>query len=205
MMATIDAQPDALANVYAHALMEMAEAKGGRAEAESCLGELEELMELGRSMPKFGEFMRSQAIPGSQRSAMLERVLKGRVSDLVLRFLLVVNKKGRLGHIGAIVAAFDALVQKKFGRVEVDVYTASPVSPEELRAIRERLQQAIGREAIVHPYTDNLMLGGIKIQIGDRLIDGSLATQLRRMKGQLMDSGLSELRGRVDRVVDDRA
>jgi len=203
-MATIDAQPDALAGVYARALMELAEAKGGREEIESVLGQLEDLTEMARAMPQFGEFMRSQAIPASQRSASLEKMLKGRVSDLVLRFILVVNEKGRLGHFGAIVASFDSLVQHKFGRVEVDVYTASPVSPEELRAIRERLQQAIGRETIVHPYTDNTMLGGVKIQIGDRLIDGSLATQLRKMKDQLSTTGLGELRSRVDRVVDDR-
>jgi F-type H+-transporting ATPase subunit delta len=188
-MATIDAQPDALAGVYARALMELAEAKGGREEIESVLGQLEDLTEMARAMPQFGEFMRSQAIPASQRAASLEKMLKGRVSDLVLRFILVVNEKGRLGHFGAIVASFDSLVQHKFGRVEVDVYTASPVSPEELRAIRERLQQAIGRETIVHPYTDNTMLGGVKIQIGDRLIDGSLATQLAEDEGPALDHG----------------
>src|SRR5690349_12007951 len=101
-MATIDAQPDALANVYAHALMELAEAKGGRAEIESVLGELEELAEVARANPKFGEFLRSQAVPASQRAGSLEKILKGRVSDLVLRFILVVNEKGRLGHFGAI-------------------------------------------------------------------------------------------------------
>ena len=44
------------------------------------------------------------------------------------------------------------------------------ISPDELRSVRERLQKALGREPIVHPYTDNSMLGGVKMQIGDRLI-----------------------------------
>lgn len=202
-MAITDVQPDALAEVYAQSLFQLADAKGGRAMVETTLSELEELAELGRQHPAFGEFLRSRVLPVRQRAASLDRILKGNVSDLTLRFLQVVNQKERMGHLQAITAAYDALVQHKFGRVEVDVYTASPISPEELRSLRERLQAAIGREPIIHPYTDNEMLGGVKIQIGDRLIDASLATQLRRFREQLRGDGAVELRARMDRIIDD--
>jgi F-type H+-transporting ATPase subunit delta len=202
-MAITDVQPDALAEVYAQSLFQLADAKGGRAMVETTLAELEELAELGRQHPGFGEFLRSRVLPVRQRAASLDKILKGNVSDLTLRFLQVVNQKERMGHLQAITAAYDALVQHKFGRVEVDVYTASPISPEELRSLRERLQAAIGREPIIHPYTDNEMLGGVKIQIGDRLIDASLATQLRRFREQLRGEGAVELRSRMDRIIDD--
>ena len=41
--------------------------------------------------------------------------------------------------------------------------------------------------AIVHPYTDNTMIGGVKFRIGDQLIDASLATQLRQFRDRLYD------------------
>ncbi len=200
-----DAQPDALAEIYARSLFELAEAKGGHDAVEACGGEIEDVLELARGNPRFSEFLASRVLPVAQRSASLEKIFKGKVSDLTLRFLQILNEKSRLSNLSSIAAAYDALVQKKFGRVEVDVYTASPVSTEELKAIRDRLQKALGQEPIVHPYVENGMLGGIKLQIGDRLVDGSLATQLRKFRDQLAIEGSAELRSRTDRIIDDRA
>ena len=195
-----DSQPDALAEIYARSLFELAEAKGGQQAIEACAGEIEDILELARGDARFSEFLASRVLPVSQRSTSLEKILKGRISDLTLRFLQILNEKSRLSHLGAIAAAYDALAQRKFGRIEVDVYTASPVSSEEVRAIRDRLQQALGREPVVHPYVDNAMLGGIKLQIGDTLVDGSLATRLRKFREQLATDGSARLRARMDQI-----
>ena len=199
-----DAQPDALAEIYARSLFELAESKGGREAIEACAGEIEDVLELARANPRFSEFLASRVLPIAQRSASLEKIFKGKVSDLTLRFLQILNEKARLSHLPAIAAAFDGVVQRKFGRIEVDVYTASPVNADQIKAIRDRLQKALGREPIVHPYVENGMLGGVKLQIGDMLIDGSLATQLRKFRDQLATNGSAELRARADRIIDDR-
>lgn len=204
-MPLTDAQPDALAEIYARSLFELAEAKGGRTAIEGSAGELEDVLELARADVRFGEFLASRVLPVAQRSASLEKIFKNALSELTLRFLQILNEKGRLSHLPAIAAAYDTLVQKKFGRVEVDVYTASPVSAEELKLVRDRLQAALGREPIVHPYVENGMLGGIKLQIGDTLIDGSVATRLRKFRDQLATDGTTELRGRAERIIDDRS
>jgi F-type H+-transporting ATPase subunit delta len=202
-MPLTDSPADALANVYARSLFELAEAKGGQATIEGTLGELEEILELARSDARFNEFLASRVLPVAQRSASLEKIFKGRVSELILRFLQILNEKGRLRHLPPILEAFDALVQEKFGRIEVDVYTAAPISPEDLRAIRDQLQKTIRREPIVRPYTDHSMLGGVKLQIGDRLIDGSLATRLRKFREQLATHGTDELRARAESLIDE--
>jgi F-type H+-transporting ATPase subunit delta len=202
-MPLTEAQPDALAEVYARSLMELAESKGGREAIETSQGEMEDILELARGDAAFSEFLASRVLPVKHRSASLERILKGRVSDLTLRFLQTLNAKGRLSHLPAIAAAYDRMAQDKFGRVEVNVYTASPISPEDLRTIRDRIQQKLGREAIMHPYTDEAMIGGIKFQIGDTLIDGSVATHLRQVREQLMSRGAARFRANFDRMIDD--
>ncbi|MBL9031687.1 MAG: ATP synthase F1 subunit delta [Phycisphaerae bacterium] len=200
-MPLTESQPDALAHVYARSLLELAEAAGGRAAVESCVAELEAVLEAARADARFSEFLASRVLPREHRARSLERIFKGRASDLTLRFLLILNGKGRLSHLPAIVAALDAITQEKYGRVEVDVYTAAPVSADELRLIRERLQAVLGKEPIVHPYTDGSMLGGIKFQIGDRLVDGSLATQLRRLRESLGSVGAAAVRAKFDRII----
>ena len=113
----------------------------------------------------------------------------------------MLNAKGRLGNLAPITAAFDQLVQEAFGRVEVDVYTAAPIDADELNSIRERLQSILGKEPVVHPYVDNAMIGGLKLQIGDQLIDASVATRLRRLRDKLSGEGSAQVRAAADRLV----
>jgi F-type H+-transporting ATPase subunit delta len=197
-----EAHSDALADVYAKSIYQLAEAKGGQATVEDIAGELETILELTRTDPRFGEFLASRVLPVADRARSIDAIFKGRVSDLTFRFLQILNEKGRLYHLPAIGAAYDALVQQKFGKVEVDVYTADPLVADELRDIRAQLQRAIGREPIVHNYVEPAMIGGVKIQIGDRLIDGSIATQLRRVKDQILTHGAAELRASAERMID---
>jgi F-type H+-transporting ATPase subunit delta len=203
-MPLLEIQPDALAMIYAKSLYQLADEQGGREKVETVLAELEDVLELARHDQRFSEFLASRVVPADRRGHSLEQIFKGRASDLTLRFLQVVNDKGRLSHLTAIVGAFDHLAQEKFGKVEVDVYTASPISPDELRAIREQLQAKLGREPIVHPYVDHTMIGGIRVQIGDQLVDGSFSTQLRRLKDQLGQKGAASMRARFDQAVDGR-
>jgi F-type H+-transporting ATPase subunit delta len=202
-MPLIDAQPDALAEIYARSLFELAEAKGGREAIEGTLAELEDIIEMARADRNFSEFLASRVLPVNDRSQSLEKIFKSRTSDLTLRFLQVLNEKGRLSHLPPIAAAFDHMVQGKFGRVEVDVYTPAPISPDELRMIKERLQRALNKEPIIHPYVDHTMLGGIKMQIGDRLIDGSIASRLRQFRDRLTTEGTAEIRSRAQGMIDD--
>ncbi len=201
-MALIETQPDALAKVYARSLIELAEEAGGRDQIESVLGQLEDILELARSDKRFGEFLSSQVLSSSHRARSLKAIFADRCDDLVLRFLQVLNEKGRLGHLPAITAAYDTLVQERFGRIEVDVYTAAPVDTAELESIKTRLGEILKKDVIVHPYTDDSMIGGVKFRIGDRLVDASLATRLRRLQDKLLEDGGARLRADAGRIID---
>lgn len=201
-MPLVQVQPDALSATYARSLFELAKEQGGQEQIETSLGELEEILELARQNPMFGEFLASRVLPVATRARSLDTIFKGSIDDLTLRFLQILNAKERLGHLYPIVASFDALVQESFGRVEVDVFTTSPISPEQLKAIRERLGAILSKEVIVHPYTDASMLGGVRLRIGDQLVDGSLATRLHKMRTALSTHGLAELRAKVDGIIE---
>jgi F-type H+-transporting ATPase subunit delta len=201
-MPLTDSPPDALARVYAQSLFELAQQQGGQAVIESTLGELEDIMDLARADPAFSEFLSSRILPAADRAKSLANIFKSRASDLTLNFLRTLNDKGRLNHLPAIAAAYDQIVQNAFGRIEVDVYTASPISAEELNVIRDRLKRALGKDPIVHPYTDNSMIGGLKLQIGDQLIDASVATSLRKLRDRLALDGSEKVRARASSIID---
>jgi F-type H+-transporting ATPase subunit delta len=200
-MPLIDAAPDALARTYAQSLFELAKERGGAAATEQTLGELEDILELARAEPKFGEFLASLILPAKSRSTSIQKILRGRASDLTVNFLLVLNEKDRLSHLPSIVAAFEQLVQESFGRVEVDVYTATPIDQGQLNDIRSRLQSVLKREPVMHAYVDESLLGGLRLQIGDQLIDASVATRLRKMRERLAGAGAAQVRARADKLV----
>lgn len=200
-MPLTEAQPDALANMYARSLFELARSKGERPLIEETQAELEEILELARQDRRFGEFLASRSLGNKERTASLLAIFKGRVGDLTLRFLMVLQSKGRLSHLPAIVAAYDAMTQQAFGRVEVDVFTAAPLSPDELGGVRERLARVLNKEVVVHPYTDGAMIGGVKFRIGDQLIDASIATKLRKLRDQLANEGAARLRSRMPGIL----
>ena len=202
-MPLTEAPPDALARVYADSIFELAEKAGGQSQIEAVLGELEDILEVARSDTRFSEFLSSQILPMEARGEALKRILTGRAASLTVNFLLVLNEKGRLGHLAPIVAALDQKVQEAFGRVEVDLYTASPISGEELSAIRDRLREKLGREPIVHPYVDTDMIGGLKLQIGDQLIDASVAARLSKLRDRLAREGSAKVRARAERLFDE--
>lgn len=198
-----DSRPDALARVYARSLFELADEAGGRAHAEEILGELEDVLELARRDRAFSEFLSTRVIASKGRDASLVSIFSGRVSDLTLRFIRLLNRKGRLGRLPSVVSAFESLVQEAFGRVEVDLFTAEPIDEPTRASFRETLSRRLGKDVILHSYTEPAMLGGVKLRIGDQLVDDSLATQLSRMRDRLTIDGGASVRSRASRIIDE--
>ncbi|MFT5422645.1 MAG: F-type H+-transporting ATPase subunit delta [Phycisphaerales bacterium] len=201
-MPLIESQPDALARIYATALFELTAASG---QAEAILGELEDILEAARGDKAFGEFLSSRVINADRREASLLKIFEGNASPVTLNFLRVLNDKDRLTHLPAITTAFDEKVQESYGRVEIDVFTASTMDAAALADVKARLSAAIGKDAIVHPYTDAAMVGGIKLRIGDQLIDGSVQSQLRQLKDNLTTDGAATLRSKFGKILEDNA
>ncbi len=195
------AVPDALCQTYAKSLFDLVESRDGGAGVEATLAELEDILELAKGDRKFDEFLASRTIPRAQRDAALVRIFSGRCRPLTLQFLRVLNDKERLASLPGISAAFDALVQHKFGRVEVDAFTAEPLPQDQVADLRARLSKVLQKEVVLHGYVDPHMIGGIKFRIGDQLVDASLATRLRSLQDQLASQGLAALRSRIGGVL----
>ena len=194
---------DKIATVYANALLELAVKEGGNSRAQEIGEELDALCEVIGANKAFVEFLGSPAVARAARTATIERVLKGRVSDAIYRFVRIVNHKGRLGHLLSMGKAYDTLLQKLFGKTEVDVYTVDgqPMGEATEALMREKLRATIGSEAIFHYYAEKSMIGGIKLRIADQLVDGSVATQLRRLQETIIESGGAAVRSDSKRFI----
>ena len=196
-------QTDALAHVYARSLFELAVDAGGNDKVVEIADELEQICELARQDSKVNLFLSSPIIDVTARGTALSAIFSNRVTDLTLRFLLVLNDRGRLNHMEQITNAFDKLVQDAFGRVEVDVFTPIAVDTSTMDRIKSRIQEMLGKEPVLHPYVDKKMLGGIKVRVGDTLIDGSVQTKLRRLSETIQNNGGTAIREKFETYLED--
>lgn len=204
-MPLIETQPDEVAQTYARSLFELAVDSGGNTHAERVLGELQDVLELARQDARFSEFLASQVIATGDRDRTIVTVFDGKASDLTVKFLRLLNRKGRLGHLPAITEVLDHIVQEAFGRIEVDVFTAEALAMHERDRISTRVAEITGKQVVLHSYVEPAMLGGVKLKIGDQLIDDSLATQLRRVRDKLATEGGPKVRAAAKQIIDPNA
>ena len=198
----MNANADALAKVYARSLFELATDAGGTDKLMEVADELEQICELAREDKKINLFLSSPIVDVKARGKALSAIFTNRITDLTLRFLLVLNNKGRLDRLESIETAFDQLVQEAFGRIEVDVITPVAIDAELIATIKEKISTVLGKEPILHPYVDESLLGGIKLRIGDQLIDGSVQTRLRKLSEELKNNGSAAVRERFESFMD---
>lgn len=201
-MPLIESQPDAVATTYAKSLLESLKFSGGSpAMITTALDELKGVLELARGDKNFSEFLASRIISAEARDASLQRIFTGRLAPTTVNFLRVLNDKGRLSSLPGIVTAFEHMAQESFGNVEINISTTTPLSDDEKQRLTSRLREALKAEPILHCTIDPTMIGGIRIQIGDHLIDASVVTKLAQIRENLASTGLARARAAADKIL----
>lgn len=108
--------------------------------------------------------------------------------DYIIRnFLLLLVNKARLRYIFDIIKIYKEFVDEEKGIARACVTAAFELSEGEIRRIKEALQKFSGKKVIIDANVDENILGGITIQMGDIILDGSLKTQLARMKKSMIE------------------
>jgi F-type H+-transporting ATPase subunit delta len=168
---------------YATSLLELAEEQNQTGPISEELGQIEEIIQ---NNPNFGLYLADPSISHEERSKVLTSIFGGKVSPLLWNFLGVLNLKGRLALLPQIMAAFEDLMDDKHSKIEVDITVAHKLSPEDLEDVRKRISIALKKDAVVHQYVDESILGGIILRVQDQLIDGSVKQQLKSINESIM-------------------
>ncbi len=123
-------------------------------------------------------FFESPKVPRSEKKQALRRALEKRISEPVLNLLQMLIDRGRQMLLGQIAHAYQELLDAARGRVHVKVTAAAGISPGALAKLVSLLGKRLAKEIIAESATDERLLGGMTVQIGDTMIDGSLRARL---------------------------
>ncbi len=149
--------------------------------------------------PRFEAVIGSGFIDHEQKVAMIDRVFRGRVSPMLLNFLKVVSSHGRLDLLRAIYRAAVMNLDELRGRVKVEVRSATPLDDATAKHIVEEMHKKTGSQPRLVVRQDPSLIGGVVLRVGDTVYDGSVATQLERVRAAMINRSVHEIQSRRDR------
>jgi F-type H+-transporting ATPase subunit delta len=194
-MATLNERMLTVADVYAEGLLEVA---SGRGQEHDVAAEYADLVVFLGDHPDVEEWLVSEAIDVQQRRDSLEKLFRGRMHDLLLNLLQVLNQRRRQRLVRAVQRRLELRMQSRRGAKEITVYTAMPLWHEMRTAIRAVVTGWLGRTPILVEEIRPEIIGGIVIRIDDLWIDGSVQGRLERMRRRV------SARGRLESIHSER-
>jgi len=197
----LDSREGQLARVYAAALLNVAEKTG---KGDAVLEQLEAIVhELFPKQPLLEPFLSSTAIKRETKERVLRKTLENKVEPTFFDFLMVLNAHDRLSFLRSIWAAYRELRDKRARRLRVKVRAAAPLSAEQQERLVKQLRESFQLDPVLEQKIDENLLGGMVVQVGDYLFDGSVRTRLQQLRNQLMVRSNYEIQGRRDRFCTD--
>lgn len=122
-------------------------------------------------------------VPLARRLEMVDRALD--VSPLAKNLAKLLVQKGRSGEARAVSDAFGRMADEAEGIAHARVTTAVELTADQLAGIERRLGESLGKRVRAVGTVDPNIVGGVVVQVGDRLVDGSVRTQLQRLRREL--------------------
>jgi len=171
---------------YAEALFQLAQETGQLDWLEQ---ELEALVQITAGAPELRRLLDHPEVPRERKFGLLDRVLAGAVSPVLLSLLKLLVERGRQQALGAIAADFGALADAARGLLRVQVTSAVRLSEEQLERLTKVLSHLTGKRIALESEVDPEVLAGAQVRIGDRVIDGSARTRLERLRANLREVG----------------
>ncbi len=169
----------AIADRYALALLELAEES---AALDPIAADLRALRAMIAESADLRRLLVNPVIDrGLQERAIAALAARAQFGLLVVKFLGLMARKRRLFALEGAIGAFFARLAAKRGEAVARVASARPLSESQLQAVASALHRALGRGTSVEAVVDSSLLGGLVVQVGSRMIDGSLKTKLQRL------------------------
>lgn len=147
-----------------------------------------ELFEFARAVSSDAELelaLGSKLGSTDQKRALVERLLSGKASAQTVAIVrqLVTQPRGR--RIGELVRFASSIVADQSGSAVATVTTATPLGAAQSERLAKTLAAQYGRSVQLNQVIDPKVMGGVRIQIGDDVIDGSVATRINDLRLQL--------------------
>ena len=172
-----------IARPYAEALFQ-ATMSGVHADGATAAVWLDELAAIGAN-PQLLQFAENPSATVSQVFDVICGVTRSTLPEAARNFLRTVIENGRLAALPEIADQFHALKNAQSGSSDAIVYSAFPMDDAALADVAAMLEKRFGRKLNARVELEPALIGGIRVVVGDEVLDTSVKARLEQMKAAL--------------------
>jgi F-type H+-transporting ATPase subunit delta len=166
------------ARVYAEALFDVAKEKGRLDAVRDQLAQFADALEADRELQVF---FFSPYFSSAEKVAGLKRAVVGAEPEL-LNFLELLIEKQRMPEVFRIRRQLDELWKEENRRIEVTVTSAVELDRAVVEKVGEEIERQTGQKVELESRVDGEILGGIVLQVGNKVLDASIRARLEKLR-----------------------
>lgn len=165
---------------YAEALVDISVQRGLIDIIGQELGSIAVILKM---QPELWSFLLNPEVKTESKKAVMRKVFENRVTPELVNFLLLLLDKGRIKFLPGILEEFNKLSDRIKNVLNMTIVSAFPLDEMQINKIKQKYKQkynAFSVKAVVE--VDGSLLGGVKVKIGDKVIDGTITGRLNSLK-----------------------
>lgn len=144
--------------------------------------EFEQLVGIYNTDIEFRNFLTDPRVKLDKKQGLIRNIFHERLSTKMLNFLLLLITKQRIGELPGIYEQFVQLADQKANVLDLKIVTAAPLEEAQLGSIKEKFRKKYNASSVkVTEVVDPLIIGGIKVIIGDKVYDGSIRGRIESL------------------------
>ena len=168
---------------YAESLFDLAKEEN---KVTQYLDDIKLVGEVLGSDPQIVQFFNHVLIENEKKIQLLDQSFKGNVDQYVLNFLKLLVQSRKIRYIDDIVKSYINLSNQYLGIEEGTIYTPYKLTDQQIQDIEKAISQKENKKVTLKVSIDPSLLGGIKVQIANRIYDGTIKNKVEMLKKELL-------------------
>ena len=168
---------------YAESLFDLAKEEN---KVTQYLDDIKLVGEVLDSDPQIVQLFNHVLIVNDKKIQLLDQSFKGNVDQYVLNFLKLLVQSRRIRYIDDIVKSYINLSNQYLGIEEGMIYTPYELTDQQIQDIEKAISQKENKKVTLKVSIDPSLLGGIKVQIANRIYDGTIKNKVEMLKKELL-------------------
>lgn len=164
------------------ALYEVAKKERSVEEAKQ---DLTSIVGIFTAKPELQNFLASPLVDREKKLDLVDKVFSDRARPITMKLLRLLIDKRRETELLAVREEFERIVEEAHGTLHVLITSAVPLDKGKLDQIVSRVAQQTGKDVIPEVEVDAKLIGGVQVEFGNSILDGSVSGALKRLRERL--------------------
>lgn len=179
-------QDSRLAKVYAKSLLDLSLETST---VDAVMKDMQLIQQICEANRDFVLMLKSPIIKGDKKGTILDEVFKDKLDNITYSFVQLLAKKGRANYLPEMTKAFTRLYKEEHKIKEVSITTAQELSAGQIAKIEQQIKQEMKEGSVeISTVVNPDIIGGIIIEVDDRLYDASVKKKLNDIKIQFLEN-----------------